>query len=61
VNDLPGDRVGQGDVGADIEAQPDVSPLRGRGPAGIDNEQLGSVADALEQVVEEDRVGIARV
>ena len=60
-DDLPAQRVGQGDVGADVDAQPDVGPLRRSGAAGVDGVHLRPVAEPLQQVVEEDRVRFPRV
>ena len=61
-DDLARHRVGQRDVGADVEAEPDVRPF------GADDVRRGStansrapVADALQQVVEEDRMRLAGV
>jgi len=59
--DLAADRVGEGDVGADVEAEPAVGPLRRAGPARVDGVEAGPVADAPQEVVEEDRVRLARV
>ncbi len=59
--DLPADRVGQGDVRADVEPEPAIGPLGRARPARVDRVQLRPVVDALEQVVEEDRVGLAGV
>jgi hypothetical protein len=61
VDDLASHRVGQGDVAADVETEPQVGPLRGAGTARIDRDQPGAPVDPLEQVVEEDRVGLAGV
>ena len=61
VDDLAADRVGEGDVGADVVAQPDVGPLGGLRAARVDDDQPRAVVDALEDVVEEDRVRLARV
>jgi hypothetical protein len=61
VDDLAGDRVGQGDVGADVQAQPHVGELGRRATPGVDDVQGGAVADAGEDVVEEDRVGVTGV
>ena len=61
VDDLPGDGVGERDVGADVEAQPPVGELRGLATARIDDVQLGAVVDRGQHVVEEDRVRVARV
>jgi hypothetical protein len=56
VDDLAPDGVGEGDVAADIEAEPDVGPLRARGPARVDRVQPGTVSDAAQEVMEEDRM-----
>ena len=61
VDDLAGDRVGEGDVRPDVDAQPDVGPLRGAGPAGVDAVEARAVAHAGDDVVEEDRVGLSGV
>jgi len=47
VDDLAPDRVGQGDVAADIETQPDVGLL--------------AVPDAAQEVVEEDRMRLSGI
>jgi hypothetical protein len=60
-DDLPPDGVGERDVAADVEAQPCVGPLRGAGPARVDRVQPGAVVDAAQDVMEEDRVRLARV
>ena len=60
-DDLAGDRVRERDVGADVEPEPRIGPLRRRGPARVDRVEARAVADALEQVVEEDRVRLAGV
>ena len=60
-DDLAADRVGQGDVAADVEAEPDVGPLGAARPARVDRVQPGAVADAAEEVVEEDRMRLAGV
>ncbi len=46
---------------ADVEAEPDIGPLGGRRPARVDGVEPRAVADALEQVVEEDRMRLAGV
>ena len=61
VDDLAPDRVGQGDVAADIETQPDVGPLGRRCPARIDRVQPGAVPDAAQEVVEEDRMRLSGI
>ena len=60
-DDLARDRVRQRDVGADVDAQPQVAPFGRLGPARIHHDHLGSVVDALENVVEEDRMRRTRV
>src|SRR5207245_7060740 len=52
---------GQADVCADVDAQPDVGPLRGAGAARVDGEQPGSAVDALQNVMEKDRMRLASV
>ena len=56
VDDLAPDRVREGDVRPDVEAQPDVGPLGRARPPRVDRVQAGAVADAFEEVVEEDRM-----
>jgi hypothetical protein len=58
VDDLPPDRVGQGDVAADVEAQPDVGPLGRARPPRVDRVETGAIPDAAQEVVEEDRMGL---
>ena len=60
-DDLAGDRVGQGDVAADIEAEPAVRPFGAARPARVDRVQPGAVTDAPEHVMEEDRMRLAGV
>src|ERR1700693_5579195 len=48
-------RVGKRDVAADVESEPNVSPLRRTGAAWIDSNELGAVANAAQEVVKEDR------
>ena len=60
-DDLAGHGVGQRDVRADVEPQPAVRPLGARRPPRIDDVQTGAPIDALQEVVEEDRVGLAGV
>jgi hypothetical protein len=61
VDDLAPDRVREGDVAADVETEPDVGPLGRRRASRIDRIQPGAVADAAEEVVEEDRMGLPGV
>jgi hypothetical protein len=60
-DDLTSHGIGQRDVGADIEAEPGVGPLRGGRPARIDGVEAGAAMNALQQVVEEDRVRLAGI
>jgi hypothetical protein len=61
VDDLARHRIGQGDVAADVEAQPDVGPLGGARPARVDRVEPGAVPDAAQEVVEEDRMRLPGV
>jgi len=61
VDDLPSDGVGQGDIAADVDAQPDVGPLGRARPPRVDRVQPGAVMDAAQQVVEEDRMRLPGV
>jgi hypothetical protein len=60
-DDLARDRVRQGDVGPDIETEPQVAPFGGLGPARVHHDQPHPLVDPLQDVVEEDRVRGARV
>jgi hypothetical protein len=60
-DDLAADRVRERDVAADVEPEPDVGPLGDCCPARVDRVQAGAVADAAEEVVEEDRMRLAGV
>jgi hypothetical protein len=60
-DDLAADRVGEGDVAADVDAEPDVGPFGAARPARVDRVEPGAVADAAEEVVEEDRMRLAGV
>ena len=55
------DRVREGDVRADVEAEPDVGPLGRARPARVDRVQPGAVAHAAQEVVEEDRMRLPGV
>ena len=61
VDDLAGHRVGQGDVGAHVEAEPQVGPLGADCPPRVDGDQPGAPAHPLQEVVEEDRVRLPGV
>src|SRR4029079_11430320 len=54
-------RVRESDVGADIEPEPGVRPLRRAGAPRIDDVQPRAVVHGLEDVVEEDRMRLAGV
>jgi hypothetical protein len=55
------DRVGERNVGADVETEPPIRPLRARGPARVDDVELGTVTNAPQDMMEEDRVRLARI
>ena len=61
VDDLATDRVGQRDIRADVEAQPQVCPLGRAGASRIDGDEPGAVAHTAQQVMEEDRVRLAGI
>jgi hypothetical protein len=61
LDDLVGHGVGEGDVGSDVVAEPGIGPLGGLGTARVDDDEPCAVVDALEDVMEEDRVRVARV
>jgi hypothetical protein len=61
LDDLVGHGVGEGDVRADVVAEPDVGPLGGLRTAGIDDEEPRTVVNALEDVMEEDRMCVAGI
>ena len=61
VEDLARHRVGERDVRADVEPEPHVRPLGRDGAPRIDDHQPRAVVHALQDVVEEDRVRLARV
>ena len=56
MNDLARHRVGERDVGADVEPEPHVAPRGGRRAPRIDDVQSRAVLDALEQMVKPDRM-----
>ena len=60
-DDLAGHAVRERDVAADVEAEPRVRPLRRRRATRVDRVHAGAVVDRLQDVVEEDRVGLAGV
>jgi len=60
-DDLAADRVREGDVAADVEAEPDVGPLGRARPARVDRVETGAVADTAEEVVEEDRMRLSGI
>src|SRR6201999_2238509 len=49
-------RIGERDVGADVNAQPDVAPHRGCGATRVDDVQRCAVLDALEKMMKPDRM-----
>ena len=61
VNDDPGHRIRERDVRPDAQAKPRVGPCRGRGAARVHDIERRARAHRLEHVMEENRVGVARV
>jgi hypothetical protein len=61
VDDLARDGVRERDVAADVEAEPQVRKLGRAGAPRVDRDQARAVAYAAKEVVEEDRVRLARV
>ena len=61
VDDLAGHRVRERDVGADVEPEPAVGPLRRRRAARVDDEEARAVPHPFEEVVEEDRMRLPGV
>ena len=61
VDDLARHRVGQGDVRADVEAQPQVRPFGAGRPPRVDRDQPGAPTHPLQEVVEEDRMRLPGV
>jgi hypothetical protein len=61
MDDLATEGIRQRDIGTDIDAKPDISELCRGGPAGINRVHLGPATQALEQVMKEDRMCIARI
>ena len=60
-DDLAGNGVRHGDIAADFEPEPHVGELGRRGTTRIDGEHGGAVVDALQQMMEEDRVCFASI
>jgi len=60
-NNLPAHRVGEGNVGANVQAQPQLGPACRTGVPRIHDIEFGAVAYALQQMMEENRVGFPRV
>jgi len=59
VDDVTGDRVGQRDVAADVDPQPQVRPLGRARAARVDRDEPGPIPDASQQVMKKDRMGLA--
>ena len=59
--DFAPDRIGERDIGADVESKPTVGPLCARRPAWIDDVELCAVMDSAENVMEEDRMRLSGV
>ncbi len=60
-DDLAPDRVRQGDVAADVEAEPAVGPFRGGRSTWVDGVEARALAHRLEHVMEEDRMRLAGI
>jgi hypothetical protein len=60
-DDLPPDRVGQGDVAADVEAEPAVRPFGAARATRVDRVEARPATDRLEDMVKEDRMRLAGV
>src|ERR1700716_1745418 len=61
MDDLPRHGVGERDVAANVEAEPDVGPLSGARATRVDGHETGTVTDPTQQVMEEDRMRLASV
>ena len=61
LDDLAADGIRQRDVGADIDAEPRVGLLCRRRAPRVSRVQPGAAPDALQHVMEEDRVHFTRV
>ena len=61
MDDLPAEGVRQGDIGANIDSQPDVGELSRSGAPRVDGVHFGAVANPFEEMMEEDWMGFARV
>src|SRR5215510_8251523 len=57
-DNFPCHRICKGNVRTDVNAEPHVRPLSGSGPARIDDEEFRAAANALQQMVEKDGVGL---
>jgi len=60
-DDLPAHRVRERDVAPDVQAQPQVGPLRARCPARIHGDEARTATHPLQEVVEEDRMRLPGV
>src|SRR5690348_7444921 len=61
MNNLARHGIGQRNVAANIETQPSVRPLRGTRAARINYMELRAVANPFQQMMEENRMRLARV
>ncbi len=61
IEDAATDAVGECDVRAYVELEPTVRPLRSGGSARINDIQLCSPSDRLQDVVKEDRMRLAGI
>ena len=60
-DDFPAHGVGQDDVRAHVEPEPDIRPTRRIAPAWIDDPEPGALVDCLQYVVKEDGMSLTRV
>jgi hypothetical protein len=60
-DDLAADRVRERDVAPDVESEPAVGPLGGRGAPRVDRVEPRPIVDAAQDVVEEDRMRLPGV
>src|ERR1019366_6527086 len=61
VNDLARHRVGERDIAAEVEAKPNIGPLRRTSATRVHGDQARTVVNSTQQVVEEDRVRLTSV
>ena len=60
-DDLAAHGIGHDDVRAHVQAQPEIRPFGGRRPARVHGEQARAVPHPLQEVMEDDRMGLPGV